>query len=68
MRFRKQIKNQFTSEEILDQASKCKSEELEELLNQIQTRIEQSKNKPQDHELLRAKTIITSRLASIRSN
>ena len=38
MKFRKSIENQFTSEEILDQASKCKSEELEELLNQIQTK------------------------------
>ena len=67
MKFRKQIENKLTSEEILNQASKCKSEELEDLLNQIQTRIEQSNNKPQDRELLRAKTIITSRLASIRS-
>ena len=68
MRFRKQIKNQFISEEILDQASKCKSEELEELLNRIQMKLEQNNNKYNDRDLLRAKTIITSRLASIRSN
>ncbi len=46
MKFRKSMENKLTSEEILDQASKCKSGELEELLNQIQTRIEQSNNKP----------------------
>ena len=67
MRFIKPIKYKLTSKEILDQASKCKSRELEDLLNQIQSRIEQSENKVQDHDLLRAKTIITSRLASMRS-
>ena len=67
MKFRKSMENKLSSEEILDQASKCKPEELEDLLNQIQTRIEQSNNKTQDRDLLRSKTIITSRLASMRS-
>ena len=68
MKFRKSMETKLTSEEILNQASKCKSGELEELLNQIQTRIESNYNKTQNHDLLRAKTIITSRLASMRSN
>ena len=68
MKFRKSMENKLTSEEILDQASKCKSEELIELLNQIQLKLEQNNNKYNDRDLLRAKTIITSRLASMRSN
>ena len=40
------MENKLTSEEILDQASKCKSGELEELLNQIETRIELITIKP----------------------
>jgi hypothetical protein len=67
MKFKNTTKNNMTSEEILDQASKCKSEDLETLLNQIQTKIEQSPDKSIGQDLLRAKTIITSRLASVRS-
>ena len=60
----KSTEKKLTSKEILDHASKCKPEKLENLLNQIQTITEQSNNKQVDHDLLRAKTIITSRLAS----
>ena len=67
MKFKKSIENKLTSEEILDQASKCKSGELIELLNQIQLKLEQNNNKYNDRDLLRAKTITTSRLASMRS-
>ncbi len=68
MKFRKPIEKKLASKEILDQASKCKSEELKELLNQIQMKLEQNNNKYNDRDLLRAKTITTSRLASMRSN
>ena len=67
MIFRKPAENKFTSQEILNQASKCKPGELESLLLQIQIKLEQSTNKHTDHDILRAKTIITSRLASMRS-
>jgi len=66
MKFRKTTKKEITPEEILDQASKCKPEELENLLNQIQSNI-LPENKTLDPEVSRAKTIITSRLASMRS-
>ena len=38
----KSTKKKLTSKEILDHASKCKPEKLENLLNQIQTITEQS--------------------------
>ena len=66
MKFRKSHEKEVTSEEILNQVSKCKPEELEILLNQIQTKIEKSGNK--DWDLLMAKTMITSRLASMRTS
>jgi len=66
MKFRKTTKKEITSEEILDQASKCKRVELENLLNQIQNNV-LSENKTLDPNVLRAKIIITSRLASMRS-
>ena len=65
MKFWKSTETQRNTEEILNQASKCQPEELEKLLNQIQTQQEKSKYK--DLDILRAKTIITSRLASLRS-
>ena len=68
MIFRKPNENKFTSQEILNQASKCKPSELENLLNQIQIKLEQTKNKHTDYDILMAKTIITSRLASMRSS
>jgi hypothetical protein len=68
MKFRKPTENKLTSEEILNQASKCNHEELEKLLMHIQIKVEQFNNKTQDHDLLRAKTMIISRLASMRSN
>ena len=67
MIFRKNIERKLTSQELLNQASKCKPEELEGLLNQIQMKLELNKNMNMNHDLLRSKTIITSRLASMRS-
>ena len=64
MKFWKSTETQRNTEEILNQASKCQPEELENLLNQIQTQQEQSNYKNKDLGILRAKTIITSRLAS----
>lgn len=66
MNFIKSTENKLTSQEILNHASKCKSEELEDLLKQIQIKLEQNNNKNNLHELSRAKTIITSRLAALR--
>ena len=65
MNFRKSKGKEKTSEEILNQVNNCKPEELETLLNQIQIKIENSKDK--DWNLQMAKTMITSRLASKRS-
>jgi hypothetical protein len=66
MIFRKTSPKEITSEEILSQVSKCDPEDLETFLNQIQTRIENTEDK--DWNLLMAKTMITSRLASLRSS
>jgi hypothetical protein len=65
MNFRKSKEKEISSEEIINQVNKCKPTELESLLNTIQVKIENSKNK--DSNLLMAKTMITSRLASMRS-
>ena len=65
MNFRKSKGKEKTSEEILNQVNNCKPEELESLLNQIQAKLEKSTDK--DWNLLMAKTMITSRLASKRS-
>ncbi len=43
MKLRKNTENKLTSQEILNQASKCKPGELEGLLNQIQIKLDQSK-------------------------
>ena len=66
MIFRKSTENELNSKEILNQVNRCKPEELENLLNQIETKIEESKY--EDRDLLFAKTMTTSRLASMRSN
>jgi hypothetical protein len=63
MLFRKTDANEITSKEFLKQASKCKVDELHDLLNQIQIKIESSTEK--DFDLLMAKTMITSRIASV---
>jgi hypothetical protein len=64
MKFRQSDKLE-TSEDILNQVNKCKPTELKSLLDKIQTIIEQSEGK--DMNLLMAKTMITSRLASMKS-
>ncbi|MBZ2166855.1 hypothetical protein [Methanobacterium spitsbergense] len=66
MIFRKSTENELNSKEILNQVNRCKPEELENLLNQIETKIEESQY--EDRDLLFAKTMTTSRLASMRSN
>ena len=65
MKFRNSRKSNINTKKILNQVSKCKNEELENLLKQIEIIIQKSKE--DDIDLLMAKTIITSRLASIRS-
>lgn len=61
MKFRKQI----YTKGILKEVNECKPEELEELLKRIETEIERSEGKNED--FLMAKTMTTSRLASMRS-
>ena len=65
MKFRKHTENQMDAEKILKEVSKCKPEELEALLQQIENKIE--KSDIIDRDLLMAKTITTSRIASIRT-
>ena len=65
MIFRNHHEKEISSEEILNQASKCKREDLRTLLDHVQAQIEKSEDK--DRNLLIAKAMITSRLASIRS-
>ena len=65
MKFRKASETEIKSKDLLKEVSKCKPEELENLLKQIETKIEQSETKEGD--LLMAKTMITSRMASMRN-
>jgi len=65
MKFWKSTKTQRNTEELLKEVNNSKPEELENLLQKIEKEINQSEDKNAD--LLTAKTIITSRLASIRN-
>jgi len=65
MKFWKSTKTQRNTEELLKEVNNSKPEELENLLQKIENEINQSEDKNAD--LLTAKTIITSRLASIRN-
>jgi hypothetical protein len=65
MKFWKSTKTQRNTEELLKEVNNSKPEELENLLQKIEKKINQSEDKNAD--LLTAKTIITSRLASIRN-
>ncbi len=64
MKLNKNNEKEIDSNSLFTQISNCKPEGLEDLLNQIQTMIEQSVDK--DSDLLTAKTMVTSRLASTR--
>ncbi len=63
MKFRKNTQND--TEKLLKKASKCRPYELRELLNIVEIEIENSKSRNDD--LFIAKTIITSRLASMKN-
>ncbi len=65
MIFWKSTENQRNTEELLKEVNNSKLEELESLLLLIQSKIDQSHERNKD--LLSVKTIITSRLASRRS-
>ena len=65
MKFRKHVETKIDTKEIIYKVSKCKPEELENLLKHIETIIEKSVDNERD--LLTAKTMVTSRLASMRS-
>lgn len=66
MIFGKNTENKNESEDFLKKASKCNPKGLKELLKQIEAEIAKCKGK--DHDLQIAKTIITSRLASMRDS
>ena len=65
MKFRKSADNKNTTNELFKEVNKCKPEELHILLHKIEKEIEKSEDK--DEDLLSAKRIITSRIASMRS-
>lgn len=65
MKFRKQTKKQIDTKGILKEVRVCKPEKLEELLKRIETEIKKSEGKNED--FLIAKTMTTSRIASMRS-
>ncbi len=65
MKFRKASETEIKSKDLLKEVSRCKPEELEDLLKQIEIKIKQSESKEGD--LLMAKTMITSRMASMRT-
>ncbi len=64
MEYRKQ-KKKMDTKRILNEVNKCKPEELENLLKRIETEIEKSDGKDEDY--LLAKTMTTSRLASVKN-
>ena len=66
MKLRKNTENKTESEDFLKKASRCSPKGLKKLLKQIEAEIAGCKEK--DHDLLIAKTIITSRLASMRDS
>jgi hypothetical protein len=65
MKFRKASETEIKLKDLLKEVSRCKPEKLEGLLRQIETKIEQSERKEGD--LLMAKTMITSRMASMKN-
>ena len=65
MKFRKASETEIKSKDLLKEVNRCKPEELEDMLKDIESKIEQSESKEGD--LLMAKTMITSRMASVRN-
>ncbi len=66
MIFRRSAKNKINSKELLKMAGKCSPKGLKELLKQIEAELARGNEKNDD--LLIAKTIITSRLTSMRDS
>lgn len=58
--------NKIESREFLKKAGKCSPKRLKELLKQIEEEL--AKSKGEDYDLQMAKTIITSRLTSLRDS
>jgi hypothetical protein len=58
----KEDSKDYNSDELLRRAQRCKGEEFEEVLEEIEDAIEKSKGN--DEKLLRAKKAITARMAS----
>ena len=65
MRLRKHVETELDTKEIFNKVRNCRHDELESLLKHIETIIEKSEDDARD--LLMAKTMVTSRLASMRS-
>ncbi len=64
MIFRKNTKSKTDSKELLKMAGKCSPKRLKELLKQIDAELARSNGENDDLQI--AKTIITSRLTSMR--
>lgn len=60
----KNQEKRYNSEELLKRAQKCKGEEFEGLLKEIEAAIEESEE--HDEKLLRAKKAVTTRMVSRR--
>lgn len=54
-------KNEYSYENLLDEINNCKAEDLENLLQKIELKIEKCDGK--DRHLLSAKTMVTSKIA-----
>lgn len=65
MIFKRKRDTKTESKEYLKKAGKCSPKGLKKLLKQIEAELRGNEN---DHDLLIAKTIITSRLASMRDS
>ena len=66
MIFKRKTDTKTESKEYLKKAGKCSPKGLKKLLKQIEAEIKRTEDA--DHDLLIAKTIITSRLASMRDS
>ena len=65
MKLRRTSEKEIKPKDLLKEVNKCKPEEYENLLREIENEIEQSGTKEGD--LLSAKIMITSRMASMRN-
>ncbi len=66
MIFKRKTENKTESKEYLKMAGKCSPKKLKELLKRIEAEL--ARGNGEDNDLLTAKTIVTSRLTSMRDS